>query len=170
MTIWALVVFLLSVQCSSSSLHLLHLFDDNVILILDEHGLHLITSDLVSVASLGLFALGIVMVYFEAYFWLRSSTCVNFLSNVHHFLKLQFHEVEAWFSILVFWLWFIFGTLWSFWPLLWILASQFLLLFGVVVELFKIHVLNIQIMSRYWRQSLIGAHSTILCYRLRIIV
>ena len=119
MTIWALVVFLWSLQCSAS-LHFLHLLDDNVILILDQHGLHLITSDLVSVASLRLFALCFVMVYFGACFWLSCSACVNFLSDVHHFLKLQFHEVEAWFSILVLWLWFIFGNL----------------LFGVVGELF----------------------------------
>ena len=139
MTIWALAVFLWSLQCSTSSLYFLHLFDDDVILILDEHGLHLITSDLVSVASLGLFALSVVMVYFGACFWLSSSACVNFLSDVHHFLKLQFHEVEAWFSILVFWLWFMFGSL----------------LFGVVGELFKIHVLNIQIMSRYFKLRII---------------
>ena len=138
MTIWALVVFLWSLQCSAS-LHFLHLLDDNVILILDQHGLHLITSDLVSVASLRLFALCFVMVYFGACFWLSCSACVNFLSDVHHFLKLQFHEVEAWFSILVLWLWFIFGNL----------------LFGVVGELFKIHVLNIQIMSRYFKLRII---------------
>jgi hypothetical protein len=139
MTIWALVVFLWSLQCSASSLRFLHLFDDNVILILNEHGLHLITSDLVSVASLGLFALCFVMVYFGAYFWLSSSACVNFLSDVDHLLKLQFHEVEAWFSILVLWLWFIFGSL----------------LFGIVGELFKIHVLTIQIMSRYFKLRII---------------
>lgn len=149
MPIWALVVFVWSLQCSTSSLNFLHLFDDDVVLILNEHGLHLITSDLVSVASLGLPALSVVLVHFGAYFWLNSSTCVNFLSDVHHFLKLQFHEVQAWFSILVLWLWFIFGRT---------LTSTLIgdtLLFGVVGELFKIHMLNIQIMSRYFKLRII---------------